>query len=75
MQRYLPTKKSYNVVFDIGKLNAKILLFDEHSNIKKIIKTQYPIIKIKKNFFIIKKIFLIYLKVLAPNYFELDYLL
>ena len=35
MQRYLPTKKSYNVVFDIGKLNAKILLFDEHLNIKK----------------------------------------
>ena len=52
MQRYLPTKKSYNVVFDIGKLNAKILLFDEHLNIKKLIKTQYPIIKIKKNFFL-----------------------
>jgi hypothetical protein len=49
MQRYLPTKKSYNVVFDIGKLNAKILLFDEHLNIKKVIKTQYPIIKINKN--------------------------
>ena len=52
MQKRKFKKKTFNIVFDIGKLNAKILIFDKYLKIKKIIKTNYPNIKIKNNFFI-----------------------
>ena len=52
MQKSKLKKEISNIVFDVGKLNAKILIFDKYLKIKKIIKTNYPKIKIKNNFFI-----------------------
>ena len=76
MQKRKFKKKTFNIVFDIGKLNAKILIFDKYLKIKKIIKTNYPNIKIKNNFFIKDINFLIsWLKknlFLSSKKFEID---
>lgn len=40
----------FNLVFDVGKENAKILLFNKQGKIVKILKTKYPLLKFKKNF-------------------------
>ncbi len=52
MQKNRFKKKISSIVFDVGKSNAKILIFDKNLKIKKIIKSGYPKIKIKKNFFL-----------------------
>ena len=52
MQNNRFKKKVFSIVFDIGKSNAKIFIFDKNLNIKKIIKSSYPKIKINNNFFI-----------------------
>ena len=52
MQKNRLKKKVFSIVFDIGKSNAKIFVFDKNLNIKKILKSSYPKIKINNNFFI-----------------------
>ena len=51
MQKNRFKKKISSIVFDVGKSNAKILIFDKNLKIKKIIKSGYPKIKIKKKLF------------------------
>ena len=41
----------FNLVFDVGKENAKILLFNKQGKIIKVLKTKYPLLKLKKNFY------------------------
>ena len=50
--------KKYNIVFDVGKKHAKIILLEKNSKILKIIKTKYPLIKIEKKFYLKNIIFL-----------------
>ena len=38
----------FNLVFDVGKENAKILLFNKQGKIIKVLKTKYPLLKFKK---------------------------
>tara|TARA_Y100000389_G_scaffold68820_1_gene65349 strand:+ start:3547 stop:4923 length:1377 start_codon:yes stop_codon:yes gene_type:complete len=52
MQKNRIKKNVFSVVFDIGKSNAKILIFDKNLKIKKIIKSKYPKTKVNKNLFI-----------------------
>ena len=47
----IKVKNKFNIVFDIGKENAKIILFDQDGKIIKLLKTKYPLIKFKKNFY------------------------
>ncbi len=41
----------FNLVFDVGKENAKILLFNKQGKIIKVLKTKYPLLKLKKKFY------------------------
>ncbi len=52
MQKNRIKKNVFSVVFDVGKSNAKILIFDKNLKIKKIIKSKYPKTKVNKNLFI-----------------------
>ena len=44
-------KNKYNIVFDVGKENAKILLFNKKLKIIKILKIKYPLLELRKNFY------------------------
>ena len=73
MQKNRIKKNVFSVVFDVGKSNAKILIFDKNLKIKKIIKSKYPKTKVNKNLFIKNINFLILwfkknLYLLSKNY-------
>ncbi len=59
MKKDKSKNKICNIVLDIGKLNAKILIFNNQLKLIKVIKTNYPLKKIKKNFYIKDTNFLI----------------
>ena len=44
-------KNKYNIVFDVGKENAKIVLFNRKLKIIKIFKIKYPLLEFRKNFY------------------------